>query len=523
MNNRKNSECKIILLVIEDEEERDEVICTIARDFEHKYHVSSHGSGQDALEAAHAFEKTGSVLGVCIAACSLPDMDGAELIQSLHRVFPRVSSALISTRCESQVALQAISDEHADRWIDATTVPEELAGHLLALDAHNQRLEELHEQLGGRSEDHLFVTGATGFLGTRFIRDVLRCSEMSVTALTRGRKDVPYDRRLPYSAADFPGRLYFVEGDVRLPNLGITDEAWRSLKESIDEVWHLAALTTFDDILRDATFAVNLAGTENVLNFARGLPKLGYFNHVSTAYVCGDTEYPAVVPERLLDRPAGFRNPYEESKFEAEKLVADSGLLHLIYRPSIILGETVSGRSDGQTIYNIAKMVRLAKLLGDKDCIERNLPTDYHSFRVVANTESRKNLIPIDDVTSMMLRIRATTPVSATIFNITNPNPVAIGDIVENIATLLESDNYEIVESLEGEDLSVPEQALDRVAQIFRPYMVASDPTFDTRNTREALGRIGFSDIDMAHLRFVLDAFYCQFFGMDYNSVAIQT
>lgn len=522
MDDRRSSGSKAVLLVSQDESVREDLIRALSHDLGVDYYVSPQSSAAAALEVARSFKNAGTPVAIGIAACSLPDMAGAELLHALQRLFPRISSAFISPRSESHRAVETIKMERADRWIDTSATTEQMADHVAALSTHNQRLEELHERLRNHPANHLLVTGATGFLGARFIRDVLRCTQMKVTALSRSRKNLSYAQRLPYSVDDFPGRLRFVEGDVRLGGLGISHKDRQTLQDSIDEVWHLAALTTFDSVLRDATFAVNLAGTKNVLNFAQGLPKLRFFHHVSTAYVCGDTEYPEVIPERLLDRPNAFRNPYEESKFEAEKLVVESGLPHLIYRPSIILGETVSGRSDGQTVYNIAKIVRLAKLLGDKDCSDRGLPTDYHSFRVVANTESRKNLIPVDDVTSLMLRIRATDPVSGTIFNITNPKSTAIGDIVETIAELLQTDHYEIVDSLEGEELSVPEEVLERVAQIFRPYMVASDPIFDMANTSKALGLKKIPDIDRSHLRFVLDTFYQQFFGMDYNAMAIE-
>lgn len=516
-------ECiNVVLLVCIDESVRDHLVDAVTHNPLGEYHVSSHTSGAEALEAAHEFERAGTNATICITACSLPDMSGAELLQALHQISPRLSSALISERSESHLGIQAIKEECTDRWIDTSATPEELAHHVAALSAHNQRLENLHERLMSQPANHLFVTGATGFLGTRFIRDLLRCSEMKVTALTRSRKELPYDQRLCYSADDFPGRLHFVEGDVRLSGLGISDDVRESLRESVDEVWHLAALTTFDAVLRDATFAVNLAGTRNVLDFAGGLQKLTYFNHVSTAYVCGDTEYPDVVVEDSQAPPKAFRNPYEESKFEAERLVVDSGLPHLIYRPSVILGETVSGRCDGQTVYNIAKMVRLAKLLGDKDCSKRGLPDDYHSFRVVANTKSQINLIPVDNVTSMMLLIRASKPSSGTVFNITNPEPSTIGDIVESVSELLQVNCYEIVDSLEGEELSVPERALERVARIFRSYMLVSDPTFDMTNTRKALGLIDVPGIDKIHLRHALDAFYRQSFGMDYNTMTIK-
>ena len=513
MNKQNNLTDQIILVACRDEHLQNLLIPAVVHGLSPNHQISIHTSAASAIEAAHNFEKAGRSPNICIASCALPDSTGANLLQELRRISPRIATLLIAEQPEAQDAIQAIKDEHADRWIDSSATIDTLIHHVTALSNHNHRLEQLHEKLRHYPANHLFVTGATGFLGARFIRDVLRCTDMKVTALTRGRRDVPYDERLPCSVNDFAGRLRFVEGDVRLMDLGISERARKSLKESVDEVWHLAALTTFDEVLRDAVFAVNLRGTENVVVFAKCLPGLNCFNHVSTAYVCGDAEWPDLVPERIVDHPNAFKNSYEESKYEAEKHVVNSGLPHLIYRPSIILGETVSGRSDGQTVYNIAKVARLAKLLGEKHCDDRGI-------RVVADIKSRKNLIPVDDVTSMMLRVRAANPESGTVFNITNPKPANIGGLVEAIAALLQTNKYEIVNSFEGDDLSGPEKVLDRVTRVFRPYMVTSDPIFDMTNTRNALGHLEIPPIDEAHLRFILHAFYTQFFGTDYNTVA---
>ena len=306
-------------------------------------------------------------------------------------------------------------------------------------------------------------------------------------------------------------------------NLGLSTATIERLSQSVDEVWHLAAITLFDESLRDQTMRVNIQGTENMLAFARQLPRLARFNHISTAYVAGDRVYPECMPEAVYGRAKSFKNPYEESKYEAELRVSASDLPWLIFRPSIVLGDSLSGKSDGQTVYNVAKMVRLAKMIGDQDCAEKGLPADYHSFRVVADESATKNLIPVDCVIDMMLRIRATEPAPGRIFHITHPNPSPIGDIVQVVSELLNLQNYEIITALDPATLSVPEQVLDRVATIFRPYMCDSDPTFGQTSTELALPDLNLPALTIPFLRYSLDAFYAQYFGADYASLPVGT
>jgi long-chain acyl-CoA synthetase len=90
---------------------------------------------------------------------------------------------------------------------------------------------------------------------------------------------------------------------------------------------------------------VNVEGTRHVLELAelaaaRG-DGLGCYGHISTAYVAGD--HRGSFPERAHDLGQGFRNTYEQSKFEAEALVRAAGLPARILRPSIIVGDRRSG------------------------------------------------------------------------------------------------------------------------------------------------------------------------------------
>lgn len=480
-------------------------------------------SGEAALDSLDATQNELAAPQICLVDHTLRDMSGAELLGKIHARSPRVASALVTDAEDAPEALEAINTHIADRMIVVSTSEEGIAGHIQALLEHHLRLQVLRERLRDYPCKHLFVTGATGFLGQQFLRDVLRCSNLKITALSRGRKGTPYDQRMPFNVSGYTDRLRFVEGDVQYNDLGLEDELRAELAQTIDEVWHMAAITSFDEVLREKTFAVNLEGTRRVIEFTKTIKNLVAFNHISTAYVTGDLAYPEIIHETLNPRPETFRNPYDESKFEAEILVNDSGLPYHIFRPSIILGERVSGRCDGQTVYNIAKMVRLAKLLGEQDCESQGLPLDHHSFRVVANLDAAKNMIPVDTVNHQMLSIRTTSPKPQSVFHITHPEPTSISLLVNIIAELLQASHYEIVDSLEGEELSIPEATLERVANVFRPYMVTSDPVFETKNVTALIGELDYPNLDTDFLRESLDAFYAQYFGADYACQPLST
>ena len=97
----------------------------------------------------------------------------------------------------------------------------------------------------------------------------------------------------------------------------------------------------------DEARAVNVDGARRILELAyraleHGEP-LRRLIHVSTAYVAGT--HGATFHERDLDVGQGFRNTYEQSKLEAEQLVAGhaDALPAVVVRPSIVVGEHDSG------------------------------------------------------------------------------------------------------------------------------------------------------------------------------------
>jgi long-chain acyl-CoA synthetase len=180
----------------------------------------------------------------------------------------------------------------------------------------------------------------------------LERSDRTVYALVRAEDEAAADKRLRDGLRTATGtdvarseRLVAVPGDVQQPGLGLDDGERERLAGEVSDVIHSAASVSFALPL-DESRAINVGGTRNVVDFAErcadngGLHRLCY---VSTAYVAGTHE--GEFGEDDLAVGQEFRNPYEQSKYEAERVVrAHAKRLPVqIVRPSIVVGERLSG------------------------------------------------------------------------------------------------------------------------------------------------------------------------------------
>lgn len=194
----------------------------------------------------------------------------------------------------------------------------------------------------------LLLTGATGFVGMELLARLLRHPGSRVIALIRADDAEHASRRLRETLLSVFGavepyaqRVTAVAGDLELPGLGLDERAAAALGD-VSEIIHGAASVSFELAL-ERSRAVNVAGTRRMLELAVRLPRLRRFTYVSTAYVAG--EHDGSFGEDDFDVGQRFRNPYEQSKFEAERLVRfyAARLPVTIVRPSIVVGDRHSG------------------------------------------------------------------------------------------------------------------------------------------------------------------------------------
>ncbi len=201
----------------------------------------------------------------------------------------------------------------------------------------------------------IFITGTTGFLGRHLAVRLLRRPDVGRLYCLVRADDPDHGRARilrslkratsPDEANALMGRIQPVCGDLTSEALGLSPADAHAVVEHCTVFLHAAADVRFNQDLEDARLR-NVFGTQQVARYAREAASRGTlerFDWVGTAFVAGHRAGP--VSEDELVHEAGWRNSYEQSKYEAELWLRGhcADLPLTVFRPSIIVGESSSG------------------------------------------------------------------------------------------------------------------------------------------------------------------------------------
>ncbi|MCB1287629.1 MAG: SDR family oxidoreductase [Mycobacterium sp.] len=264
----------------------------------------------------------------------------------------------------------------------------------------------------------VLMTGFPGFLGSALLPRILAKREgvTAVCVVQAAHLDEARAKLAEIQAAHphTVDRVQLVEGDIATGGLGLSESV---PVDDVTEVWHLAAVYDLS-VPEDTAKRVNVAGTEHVLQFCRECSNFRRLQYVSTCYVSG--RYDGEFTEEMLEEGQEFQNHYEETKYEAERLVRAAmaeGLPATIYRPGIVVGDSHTGETqkyDGP-YFVAAYMKRLPVVAFLPDVDET----------VMASLVPRDYVIAAMDELSVMDRSEGKT------YQLTDPDPPTAREVAE--------------------------------------------------------------------------------------------
>ncbi|MGG0657216.1 amino acid adenylation domain-containing protein [Rummeliibacillus pycnus] len=301
----------------------------------------------------------------------------------------------------------------------------------------------------------ILLTGATGFLGSHILYDLLKNTDSHVYCLTRAKSIDEAKKRLvemlKYYFGELPeawlSRISPVLGDLSQEALGLTFETRMELEATLDMIIHSAAdVRHFGD---ESHFNnVNINGTKALLNLVKENTGIRFI-YISTIGVPDDLAHSNLWEEYINTKPTYFshnlENVYTSSKFEAEKLIfkaMEEGTLATVCRMGNLTGHSVTGNFQKNIETNaFYRMLKAVMTLG-------KIP-EYTSL---------VDFTPVDLASRSIVELAMNNQTIRRTFHIVDPEPITFVQFISSLKEL--GYDIDLVDTESFSNLFLPEKGL---------------------------------------------------------------
>ncbi|UHA60728.1 amino acid adenylation domain-containing protein [Metabacillus litoralis] len=288
-----------------------------------------------------------------------------------------------------------------------------------------------NKQVQLKEQTTILLTGATGYLGSHILLDLLNASTHVIYVLVRASSEEEgwskVQSTLNYYATtgslddeNIHKRIKLLVGDFSKENLGLNVKDLDKLGQ-IDSIIHCGADVRHFGSEESFTMS-NVVGTENLLQIAKD--QGCRFHYVSTIGIPEELALEGywdkfITSENISDAP-DLPNLYTNSKLKSEKLVEKfyhEGIPVTIYRPGNVTCHFESGKFQTNINSNaVYRMIKSFILLGKAPKVDANMDfamVDIASKSIVA--------LALDDQSV------------GKVFHICNPHNVSYADMLSSI------------------------------------------------------------------------------------------
>jgi thioester reductase-like protein len=200
----------------------------------------------------------------------------------------------------------------------------------------------------------VLLTGATGFLGSYLLAELLQQTRAVVYCLVRAPDADAGRDQLRKALEDasswsppYASRIVPVPGELAEPLLGLSTDAFGQLARTVDVIFHSGALANFVYPYA-ALRAINVGGTREVIRLATQsrMKPVHFTSTLGLLVSSGMTGVRVATEEISIDHPERLYMGFTESKYVAERMLSAArreGLPVTITRIPHVTGQSRTG------------------------------------------------------------------------------------------------------------------------------------------------------------------------------------
>ncbi len=250
----------------------------------------------------------------------------------------------------------------------------------------------------------IVLTGATGFLGSHVLAEILDNTSSKVYCLLRPDPSIDINTKLLHRLNYYFGnkydslindRIFAISCDITKEDFSLDSGTVKQLTRNVSTVINCAALVKHYGAYENFK-GINVTAVKNLVDFCNTYHKK--LVHISTLSVSGNMIFDLAAQNRLLDKDILFNetnlyvgqsleNVYVRSKFEAEKLIFENMIEHNLDALVLRIGNVTNRTTDGKFQQNNEEnaFANRLKAFIELKCAPNYLRDTYAEFSPVDN------------------------------------------------------------------------------------------------------------------------------------------